>query len=104
MSGYAWFTQRDYSGYAPYLYTALIGIIVVGLLNIVLNSTLLHSVWLYGGVLVFSFWLVFDVQRIRKYRDTVGNAIAITIEVYLDVLNIFLFILQILTAANSCPT
>jgi modulator of FtsH protease len=94
---YAWFTQRDFTGFAPYLFAALIALILVGLLNIFLNSPMLHTVYLFAGVTIFSCWLVFDVQRMRKYRDTMGNAIIITIEIYLDILNLFLIILRILS-------
>ncbi len=96
LSVYAWTTKRDFSGLAPYLFVAVIGLIIVSLLNIFLHSALLQSVIMYAGVLIFSFYLIFDVQRSRKFENTVGNAIALTISIYLDILNLFLFILQIL--------
>jgi FtsH-binding integral membrane protein len=93
---YAWTTKRDFSGFAPYLFVATIGLLLVMLLNIFFASTLLSSIIMYAGVLIFSFWLIFDVQQAKRYENTVGNAIAVTIGIYLDILNIFLFILQIL--------
>lgn len=96
LTAYAWTTKRDFSGLAPYLFVAIIALIIVGFLNIFLHSTFLYTLYLYAGVVIFSFYLMFDVQRTRKYRDTVGNAIALTISIYLDILNLFLFILQIL--------
>lgn len=97
LTAYAWTTKRDFSGIAPYLFAAVIGLVLVGFLNILLiHSTFLYTLYLYAGVVIFSFYLIFDVQRTRKYRDTVGNAVALTISIYLDILNLFLFILQIL--------
>jgi len=96
LSAYALTTRRDFSGLAPYLFVAVIGLIIVSLLNLFFHSALLQSVIMYAGVLIFSFYLIFDVQKTKKFENTVGNAIAITISVYLDILNLFLYILQIL--------
>ena len=96
LAAYAWTTKRDFSGLAPYLFIAVIALVLVGVLNIFLHSAFLYTMYLYAGVVIFSFYLMFDVQRVRKYNDTVGNAIALTISIYLDILNLFLFILQIL--------
>lgn len=96
LAAYAYTTKRDFSGLAPYLFVAVIALIIVGVLNIFIHSTFLYTLYLYAGVIIFSFYLMFDVQRTRKYRDTVGNAIALTISIYLDILNLFMFILQIL--------
>jgi FtsH-binding integral membrane protein len=47
-------------------------------------------------VVIFSFYMIFDVQRIKKYPDTVGNAVMLALGLYLNIFNLFLFILQIL--------
>jgi modulator of FtsH protease len=98
---YAWTTHRDFSGWAPYLFVALIGLLLVGLLNIFLRSPFLHSVMMYAGVLIFSFYIIFDVQQAKKLQNTVGNAIALSINIYLDILNLFLYILQILMSLQG---
>lgn len=95
LSAYALTTKRDFSGLAPYLFVAVIGLIIVGLLNLIFHSTLIQYVLMYAGVLIFSFYLIFDVQRAKKFENTVGNAIALTISIYLDILNLFLYLLQI---------
>ncbi len=97
LSLYAWTTKRDFSGFAPYLFAGIIGLILVGLLNALLfHSPILQMVYLYAGVVIFSFYMIFDVQRIKKYQDTVGNAVMLSLNLYLNIFNLFLFILQIL--------
>lgn len=93
---YAMTTKRDFTGFAPFIFAATIGLILVSLLNIFFASTILHSIIMYAGVLIFSVWMIIDVQNARKYENTVGNAIAVTIGIYLNILNIFLYVLQIL--------
>ncbi|MEI7554920.1 Bax inhibitor-1/YccA family protein [Candidatus Chlorohelix sp.] len=98
---YAWTTKRDFSGLAPYLFVAVIGLLIVSMLNIFLHSTMLYSVIMYAGVMIFSFYLIFDVQQAKKSENTIGNAIALSIGIYLDILNLFLFILQILMSLQG---
>ncbi len=102
LSFYAWTTKRDFSGFAPYLFAGIIGLMLVGLLNALLfHSPLLHMVYLYAGVIIFSFYMIFDVQQVKKYPDTVGNAVMLSIGIYLNIFNLFLFILQLLMSFQS---
>ncbi len=102
LSFYAWTTKRDFSGFAPYLFAGVIGLVVVGLLNSLLfHSPLLHMIYLYAGVIIFSFYMIFDVQQVKKYQNTVGNAVMLAIGIYLNIFNLFLFILQLLLSFQS---
>ncbi len=102
LSAYAWTTKRDFSGIGPYLFAGVIGLILVGLLNgLLFHSPLLQMVYLYAGVVIFSFYLIFDVQQVKKFQDTVGNAIMLSLNIYLNIFNLFLFILQILMSLQG---
>jgi FtsH-binding integral membrane protein len=100
LTAYAWTTKRDFSGFAPYLFVAVIGLMIVGVLNIFIRSEFLYMIYLYAGVLIFSFYLIFDVQQVKKYPDTVGNAVMLALGIYLNIYNLFLFILQLLMSFN----
>jgi FtsH-binding integral membrane protein len=102
LAAYAWTTKRDFSGFAPYLLAGLIGLIVIGLLNgLLFHSPILHMAYLFGGVVIFSFYIIFDVQQVKKFPDTIGNAVMLSINIYLDILNLFLFILQLLMSLQD---
>ena len=49
-----------------------------------------------SGALIFSALLVVDVNRAKYAPDTMGNAVVLTLGIYLDIVNLFLFILRIL--------
>lgn len=98
---YAWTTKRDFSGIGPFLFIAVIGLLLVGLLNFFIRSELLHMVYLYAGVIIFSGYMLFDVQQVKKYPDTIGNAVMLSINIYLNIYNLFLFILQLLMASRD---
>jgi FtsH-binding integral membrane protein len=51
----------------------------------------------FAGALIFSGLLIVDVQRAKSAQDTMGNAVVITLGIYLDIVNLFLYILRILS-------
>jgi FtsH-binding integral membrane protein len=95
LSIYALGTKRDLSGLQPYLFMGLIGLVGAMLLNMFVGGSALSGVLSWGGALLFSVLLVFEVNRIRYVPDTMGNAVVITLSIYLDILNLFLFLLRI---------
>ena len=79
------------------LYCSLWALLLMGYLHIFVfpESSLLHTAYLYFGVVLFSLYIVFDVSMICNklgYDDYVVAAL----ELYLDIINLFLKILAIL--------
>lgn len=97
LSAYALTTKRDLSGLQPYLFIGLIGLVVASVLNIWVGGTMLYGLLSWSGALLFSVLLVFQVNRTRHMPDTMGNAVVITLGIYLDIVNLFLFVLRILS-------
>ncbi len=95
---YAWTTKRNFSSLGGYLFMGVILLIVASLLNILLFHSsfgvLLISIL---GVGIFSAYVLYYVQRARYLADTLPNAIGLTVSLFITVLNLFIFILQILT-------
>lgn len=50
--------------------------------------------WDWAGIALFSFFVVFDLNRAMRIPYTMNNAIACAVEVYLDFINLFLRILS----------
>ena len=96
LSAYALTTKRDLSGLQPYLFMALLGLIVASLVNIFVGGTVMYTILSWGGAMLFSVLLIFDVNRARYAADTMGNAVVLTLGIYLDIVNLFLFVLRIL--------
>lgn len=97
LSLYALGTKRDLSGLQTYLFIGVLGLIVASVANIWVGGSALYALLSWGGALLFSVMLVFDVNRTRRTADTMGNAVVITLGIYLDIVNLFLFILRILS-------
>ena len=103
LSLYGYTTKRDLSGMGSFLVMGLIGLIVASVVNIFLQSSALHFAVSAIGVLVFAGFTAYDTQQIRKeflgIRHAGGEvqskaAIMGALRLYLDFLNLFIFIMQ----------
>jgi FtsH-binding integral membrane protein len=87
------------------LLMGLIGIIIASLVNIFLGSDSLQLIISYIGVVIFLGLTAYDIQKIKKLHATFGDAgnIAVlgALSLYLDFLNLFLFLLRIFGAGRD---
>lgn len=104
MSLYAMTTKRDLSGMGHYLMMGVLGIIVVSIINIFLKSPAIYYGISYIGVLVFMGLTAYDTQKILSWSRNSGSvseeqyikfSIMGALKLYLDFINIFLFMLRI---------
>ena len=93
---YARSTSRDFSGMGGYLFAVLIGLIVASVIGIFVHSTVLQMVISGVACILFSVYLIYDVQRIATTQASRGNAIRLALSLYLDIFNLFLNLLYIL--------
>jgi FtsH-binding integral membrane protein len=97
LSLYAVVSKRDFSAWRSFFMVGLVVLIITSLLNMFFQSAL-GSLWIAGGtVLVFSGLLVFDTWRIlRSGLYTADDYVPAAVNIYLDLLNIFLAIVSLL--------
>jgi uncharacterized protein len=109
LSLWGYTTQRDLSGMGSFLIMGLFGIIIASLVNIFLASSALQWVISVVGVLVFSGLTAWDTQRLKNeyiYGAMEGevlerSAIMGALSLYLDFLNLFTFLLQLMGARDE---
>jgi FtsH-binding integral membrane protein len=98
---YSWTTHRDFSRLGDYLFFGLILLLIAGVVGIffggVFNTPLVALVISVIGVAIFSGYVLFYVQRAKYMADTLPNAIGITVSLFMTILNLFLYILMILS-------
>lgn len=97
LSVYAWTTKRNFNRLGAYLFMGVILLIVASLISIFFHSTLFVLVISILGVGIFSAYVLYYVQQAKNMADTMPNAIGLTVSLFITVLNLFIFILQILT-------
>ena len=103
LSLYGYTTKRDLSGMGSFLFMGLIGIILASIVNIFMQSPAMHFAISVIGVLLFAGLTAYDTQDIKLIyyagdsRDIAEKkAIMGALRLYLDFINMFLFLLQFL--------
>jgi FtsH-binding integral membrane protein len=94
---YSWTTKRDFTRIGDYLFFGVILLLIAGLVGLLFHSTLFSLLISVVGVAIFSGYVLFYVQRAKYMVDTLPNAVGLTVSIFITVLNLFLYILEILT-------
>ncbi|MBO6586015.1 MAG: Bax inhibitor-1/YccA family protein [Gracilimonas sp.] len=102
-SAYGYFTKKDLSSIGNIAFMGLIGIIIATVVNIFVHSEMLYWGITYIGVLVFVGLTAYDTQKMKKMSLEVDveseegskGAIMGALALYLDFINMFIFLLRI---------
>ncbi|GJQ69775.1 hypothetical protein Trydic_g22334 [Trypoxylus dichotomus] len=97
---YTFQTKRDFSALHSTLFAGLFILIVGGFIQLFLQSTAFELLLSLGGALVFSLFIIVDTKLMMEHLSAEEYILA-TINLYLDIINLFLYILRILQAARS---
>ncbi len=100
VSVYGWVTRQDLTSIGSFCFMALIGVIVASLANLFFHSPVFQWIISYCGVAVFIGLTAYDTQRLKAIHRNMANAseqlaIVGALMLYLDFINMFLFLLQI---------
>ncbi len=97
---FGWTTKIDLSGMRGFLMIGLIGLIIVGIMGFFIPwSNQMEMVYSGIGVLIFSAFTMYDFQKIKKYPQ--DRYIDAALALYLDIFNLFLFILRLILASRD---
>jgi len=107
MSVYGYTTKKDLSSLGSFLLMGLIGIIIAGIINLFLQSPVMTFVISSIAILVFTLLVAVDTQQLKDvYYSTYGDerekmGILGALNLYMDFINIFINLLQLLGEKNS---
>jgi FtsH-binding integral membrane protein len=103
LSLYGYTTQRSLSAMGSFLIMGMFGLVIAMLVNIFLKSTGLDFVISGLGVLIFAGMTAWDTQRIKEMYSAMDDGTAAgrkavmgALQLYLDFINLFLFLLRFL--------
>ena len=109
MSAVGYLTKRDLSSVGRILFMALIGLIIATVVNIFWKNSGFMAILNYLGVLIFVGLTAYDTQKIKNMLLTaedggeVGQKMALlgALTLYLDFINLFLYLMRILGKARD---
>ena len=103
LSLFGYTTKKDLSGFGSFLIMGVIGLVIAGLVNIFLQSSMMQFIISVLGVLIFAGLTAYDTQRLKmQYYELGGDQAAMGIatsygalSLYLDFINMFQFLLAL---------
>lgn len=110
MSVYGATTKKDLTSWGSFLFMGLIGIILASVVNIFLGSSTLDFVISGIGVLIFTGLTAYDVQKLKVMGESapMDDTLAVrrgtilgALTLYLDFINLFLFLLRFFGASRD---
>jgi modulator of FtsH protease len=99
LSAYALTTRKDFSYMGGFLMVGLLVAVVAMIANIFLNIPALSLTISAAVVMIMSGLILFDTSRIINGGET--NYIRATVSLYLDIYNLFIHLLHLLSALNG---
>ena len=98
LSFYGYFTKKDLSSWAQFLFIGLIAIIIASLVNIFIGSTVAQMTISALAIIIFLGLTAYDTQQIREMvssEDSGKQEVLGALTLYLNFINIFLSLLQL---------
>ncbi|XP_063976605.1 protein lifeguard 1 isoform X2 [Diachasmimorpha longicaudata] len=103
---FAFQTKYDFTGCHTVLFVALVVLMLFGIIvTFIDGSKVMHLVYASLGALLFSFYLIYDTQMMlggkHKYSVSPEEYIFAALNLYLDVVNIFMYVLAIIGSSRD---
>lgn len=83
-----------FEGLGGMLLVCLLGLVVAEIILLIFRVDQVITAWIGAGL--FSLYIGYDFYKAQQYPKTVDNAVDSALDIYLDVINLFLRILRIL--------
>jgi FtsH-binding integral membrane protein len=109
LSLFGYTTKRNLSAMGSFLMMGLIGLVIAGLVNIFLQSSILQFALNVIGVLVFAGLTAWDTQRLKEEYDVVSGdtvmaqkaSVMGALTLYLNFINMFQMLLSLFGQRNN---
>jgi FtsH-binding integral membrane protein len=104
LSLYAAFTKTDFTKCGGILFVCLIALIGGSIMGFFFRNKIVRLVIAVAGVIIFGVYLIFDIQLIignKKNKMSKDDYILAAMMLYIDIIQIFLYLLQILGIAGG---
>lgn len=92
-------TEMDFTKYIEYYFVLILTVFLMSIVCVILDSSILHICLAGAGSLLFSFFIITDIQMIIaqkhiRYKFNLNDSIFAAMNLYLDVINLFLYLID----------
>ena len=104
LGSYVWISNKDFSGLGKMLFWALLAFVLVGVVRIffwsLFSNSHVNMLFLLAGVGIFVGFTLYDFSNI-KHQFGPNDYVMATVALYLDFLNLFWLLLEILMSFSG---
>lgn len=99
LTTYSLVTEMDFTKYIEYYFVFILTVFLMSIVSVILDSSTLHICLAGAGSLLFSFFIITDIQMIIaqkhiRYKFNLNDSIFAAMNLYLDVINLFLYLID----------
>lgn len=91
-------STRDFSFLGGTLFAGLIALILISLVGLFIRTDIYYLAVAWLGVLIFSGYVLYDISVIKNSFFTEHDVPAIALNLFLDFINIFIYVLRIVAS------
>ena len=100
LTAYTFISKKDFSFLSGVVWVGLTAVIAISLINLFVQSSAANLALAWIGSVLFSLFVLYDTSRIMRTHES-DEYVSAAISLYLDFLNLFLSILNILMSSRS---
>lgn len=102
---FAFQTKYDFTGFGVYLMVFVLILFIFGIISIFIRSKIIEIIYASLGAGIFSMYIIFDTQLMlggkHKYSISPEDYILAALNIYIDIINLFLMILRLVSSAKD---
>ena len=104
-AGIVYFSETDFGFLGSFLFFFILAFVILRLFKAyVIKDSSFSMIQTIGGIVLFTFYLIYDFNRLEKAMargdESWGTAVDLAVNIYLDIINLFLLILEALSESN----
>lgn len=94
-------SKRSFTFLGSTLFAGLIALVLISLVGLFIRSEVYHLAIAWLGILIFSGYVLHDISIIKTYAFTEDDVPGLALNLFLDFINIFIYVLRIVSRFSS---
>lgn len=96
LTAYVRISGKNFTYLGGFLSMATVGLIIAGLALMFFGGPTAHYIYAWVGAAIFSLWILYDTSAVTHIHYHDNNVVGAVLDLYIDIVQLFLFILRIL--------
>ena len=100
LTAYVRISGKNFSYLGGFLWMATLGLLITGIVLMFFPGPTAHYIYSWVGAALFSLWILYDTSAVTREHYQNNNVVGAVLNLYIDIIQLFLFILSIVSGRN----